>query len=305
MSYLVLARKYRPKDFDELVGQEHISEVLKNAIEKNRIAHAYIFSGTRGTGKTTTARIFTKALNCVDRKASQPCGKCPNCKEIADGNSIDVQEIDGASNRGIEEIRSLRENVQYAPSSSKYKVYIIDEAHQITDAAFNALLKTLEEPPEHVIFILATTDPQKIPLTILSRCQRFKFRPLSAVEISTHLEKLSKLEKFDIDKSALQLIAQISNGSLRDSLSMLDQVISFSPDDKITDKTVRELIGLSPLEMVSSIVDLILAKDAKGILEKIAGIAAEGYDFLQIGRDTRECSRIISFCETFTSQTAV
>ncbi|OGS27822.1 MAG: DNA polymerase III, subunit gamma and tau, partial [Elusimicrobia bacterium RIFOXYB2_FULL_48_7] len=295
MSYLVLARKYRPKDFDELVGQEHISEVLKNAIEKNRIAHAYIFSGTRGTGKTTTARIFTKALNCVDRKASQPCGKCPNCKEIADGNSIDVQEIDGASNRGIEEIRSLRENVQYAPSSSKYKVYIIDEAHQITDAAFNALLKTLEEPPEHVIFILATTDPQKIPLTILSRCQRFKFRPLSAVEISTHLEKLSKLEKFDIDKSALQLIAQISNGSLRDSLSMLDQVISFSPDDKITDKTVRELIGLSPLEMVSSIVDLILAKDAKGILEKIAGIAAEGYDFLQIGRDTREYFRKLVF----------
>ena len=295
MSYLVLARKYRPKNFDEVVGQAHISEVLKNAIEKNRIAHAYIFSGPRGTGKTTAARIFTKALNCTDNKHSQPCDKCSNCKEIADSNSIDVMEIDGASNRGIEEIRALRDNSRFAPTSSKYKIYIIDEAHQITDAAFNALLKTLEEPPEHVIFILATTDPQKIPLTILSRCQRFKFRPLSTAEITSHLEKLSKLEKFDVDKGAMRLIAQISNGSIRDSLSMLDQVVSFSPDEKVTDKTVRDLIGLSPLELIATLVDLIIEKNAKGILEKIAQIASEGYDFLQVARDLREYFRKLTF----------
>ncbi|MBU0952575.1 MAG: DNA polymerase III subunit gamma/tau [Elusimicrobia bacterium] len=295
MSYLVLARKYRPKNFDELVGQSHISEVLKNAIEKNRIAHAYIFSGPRGTGKTTAARIFTKALNCPDKKNSQPCDQCPNCKEIADSNSIDVMEIDGASNRGIEEIRALRDNARFAPASSEYKIYIIDEAHQITDAAFNALLKTLEEPPEHVIFILATTDPQKIPLTILSRCQRFKFRPLSTTEITNHLEKLSKLEKFDVDKSAFRLIAQISNGSIRDSLSMLDQVVSFSPDEKVTDKTVRDLIGLSPLELVTALVDLIIEKNAKGILERITQIASEGYDFLQVARDLREYFRKLTF----------
>ncbi|OGS20732.1 MAG: DNA polymerase III, subunit gamma and tau [Elusimicrobia bacterium RIFOXYA2_FULL_39_19] len=297
MSYLVLARKYRPKNFTEIVGQAHIGEVLKNAIEKKRIAHAYIFSGPRGTGKTTTARIFTKALNCKEGPTDKPCDKCVNCQEISDGNSMDVLEIDGASNRGIDEIKALRENARFSPAASNYKIYIIDEAHQITDAAFNALLKTLEEPPEHVVFILATTDAQKIPLTILSRCQRFKFKPLSTTDAANHLEKIAKLEKFNIDKSALRLIAGISNGSLRDSFSMLDQVISFSPDEKITDKTVRDLIGLSPVELVVSFIDLISQKNPKGILEKIAEVAAEGYDFLQVARDLRDYLRKLTFAK--------
>jgi len=293
MSYLVLARKYRPQNFEELVGQKHIADVLKNAIISGRLAHAYLFSGPRGTGKTTTARIFSKALNCLQGPTPNPCNKCINCKEITEGNSVDVLEIDGASNRGIDEIRALRENVKFTPASSKYKIYIIDESHQITDAAFNALLKTLEEPPEHVIFILATTEPQKIPLTILSRCQRFRFRPISFSEITSQLEKIVQEEKFNIEKNAIKLIAQVSNGSLRDSLSMLDQVVSFAPEEKITEETVRELLGLSPYEIINSFFDLIVEKNPKGLLEKISKISYEGYDFVQFTKDIREYFRLL------------
>jgi len=293
MSYLVLARKYRPQNFEELVGQKHIADVLKNAIVGNRIAHAYLFAGPRGTGKTTTARILSKALNCLQGPTPNPCNKCTNCKEITEGNSVDVLEIDGASNRGIDEIRALRENVKFTPASSKYKIYIIDESHQITDAAFNALLKTLEEPPEHVIFILATTEPQKIPLTILSRCQRFRFRPISVSEIINQLEKIVQEEKFNIEKNAIKLIAQVSNGSLRDSLSMLDQVVSFSPDEKITEETVREILGLSPYEIINSFFDLVVEKNTKGLLEKISWISYEGYDFVQFAKDVREYFRLL------------
>src|SRR5512133_2494821 len=183
MSYQVLARQWRPQVFEDVVGQSHITTTLQNAISQNRLAHAFLFSGPRGVGKTTTARILAKALNCKEGPTATPCGKCSNCLEITSGSSVDVEEIDGASNRGIDEIRALRENVKFAPAASKHKIYIIDEAHQITDAAFNALLKTLEEPPSHVVFILATTEPQKIPLTILSRCQRYRFRLLSSKEI--------------------------------------------------------------------------------------------------------------------------
>ncbi len=293
MSYLVLARKYRPQNFEQLVGQKHIGEVLKNAIVSDRIAPAYLFAGPRGTGKTTTARIFSKALNCLNGPTPEPCNKCTNCKEITEGNSIDVLEIDGASNRGIDEIRALRENIKFTPASSRYKIYIIDESHQITEQAFNALLKTLEEPPKHAIFILATTEPQKIPLTILSRCQRFRFRPLSTQEIASQLEKIVQEEKFNIEKNAIKLIAQVSNGSLRDSLSMLDQVVSFSPDEKVTEKTVRDLLGLSPYELISSFFELLVKKDAKTLLEKISQISYEGYDFVQISKDIREYFRLL------------
>ncbi|MDI6641412.1 MAG: DNA polymerase III subunit gamma/tau [Elusimicrobiota bacterium] len=295
MSYLVLARKYRPKDFSELVGQEHIAQVLKNSIETNRIAHAYIFAGPHGTGKTTTARIFAKALNCTNGPTPTPCKNCTNCLEIAAGNSIDVLEIDGASNRGIDEIRALRENVKFTPASSKYKIYIIDESHQITDAAFNALLKTLEEPPEHVIFILATTAPEKIPLTILSRCQRFRFRPLTSDEILVELEKISKAEKFKIEKSALKLLAHTAAGSLRDALSLLDQIVSFSPDEKVTENIVREFFGLTPIELISSFVELVAKKDVSELLKKISIIAQEGYDFGIVAQDLREYFRKLIF----------
>ncbi|MFH2070445.1 MAG: DNA polymerase III subunit gamma/tau [Elusimicrobiota bacterium] len=285
MSYLVLARKYRPLNFDELVGQKHITDVLKNAIVSGRIAHAYLFSGPRGTGKTTAARILSKALNCLEGPTPSPCLKCINCGEIRDSNSVDVNEIDGASNRGIDEIRALRENIKFIPVSSKYKVYIIDEAHQITDFAFNALLKTLEEPPEHTIFILATTEPNEIPLTILSRCQRFKFVPLSVAEIASQVEKIVRVEKFSIDESAVKFIATVANGSLRDALSMLDQAVSFSPGETVTQETIRELLGMSPRQLIFSLVQLISSGDTAGVLNTVSDIAKQGYDFVQIAKD--------------------
>src|SRR3989339_6742 len=217
MSYIILARKYRPQKFDDIVGQEHIARVLKNALKENRVAHGYIFSGQRGVGKTTTARIFAKALNCKEGPKEEPCNKCDSCREILNGNSIDVMEIDAASNRGVDQIRDLRENIKYAPSSSKYKIYIIDEAHQITEPAWNALLKTLEEPPSHAIFIFATTSTQKIPPTILSRCQRFSFRPLSIKEISEHIGKIAEKENIKIDAQAVAVIARSVGGALRDA----------------------------------------------------------------------------------------
>jgi len=292
MSYLILARKYRPQKFEDMVGQEHITRVLKNAIKENRIAHGYVFSGQRGIGKTTTARIFAKALNCKDISKEEPCNKCVNCEEITKGNSLDVIEIDGASNRGIDEIRNLRENVKYAPSSAKYKIYIIDEAHQITGDAFNALLKTLEEPPAHAIFIFATTLPQKIPATILSRCQRFNFRPLSIKETSEHLLKISEKEKIKIDDMAVNLIARCSGGALRDALSIFDQVISFC-GTKIVLQDVISILGIVKEDILSKMVDCISKNDSKQILKIISETIASGYDPLNIVSDLQEYIRNI------------
>src|ERR1043166_6827892 len=228
MSYLVLARKYRSNNFDELIGQEHIAQTLKKAIDSGRIAHAYLFCGTRGTGKTSTARILAKCLNCEnsDKPTSKPCGKCESCLAIARGDDIDVIEIDAASNTGVDNVRDLIANSQFMPARSRFKVYIIDEVHMLSKAAFNALLKTLEEPPEHVKFILATTEPEKVLPTIQSRCQRYDFRNIPTREIAEHLKEICKQEKIKADEDSLLLVARAGAGSMRDSLSLLDRLLS-------------------------------------------------------------------------------
>lgn len=288
MSYLVLALKYRPQTFDEIVGQEHVSKTLKNAITSGKVAHAYLFSGPRGIGKTTTARILAKALNCKESPTPQPCSKCTSCVEIARGSSIDVLEIDGASNRGIDEIRALRENVKFAPVSSRYKIYIIDEAHQITHDAFNALLKTLEEPPRHVIFMLATTQPERIPPTILSRCQRFSFKLIPQKKIFDRLNYIVGKEKLKIEKEVLDLIALRGEGSLRDAQSLLDQVISYAGDKKIGLQETNFILGVLPFERLVEFSDLIAEHKGREILSLIDEITESGYNLHQFIKDLRQ-----------------
>src|SRR5690242_18720473 len=241
MSYQVIARKYRPQVFDDVAGQRLITDTLKNAVTKQRVAHGYIFSGARGVGKTTTARILAKSLNCIKGPTVTPCGECPSCQEIAQGNSVDVLEIDAASNRGIDEIRELRETVRYLPARDRYRVFIIDEVHMLTTEAFNALLKTLEEPPPRSLFILATTEPHRVPTTIQSRCQHFSFRLLDYSEIYAQLEQICAAEKVRADEKALSAIAQAAEGSLRDGLSILDQAITACGDQLEADQ-VRRLL---------------------------------------------------------------
>ena len=244
MSYLVLARKWRPQSFDDIAGQGHISRTLQNAIRTNRIAHAYLFTGVRGVGKTTAARILAKALNCERGPTPEPCNQCSHCEEITNGNSIDVLEIDGASNRGIDEIRQIIENVRYQPAKCRFKIYIIDEVHQVTKDAFNALLKTLEEPPPSVKFILATTEPHRLPETILSRCQRFDFRRISLREIVERLADIANKEGLKITNGALVLLAREADGSMRDAQSLLEQVLAFvePAGDKVGQSTVDEKV---------------------------------------------------------------
>ena len=277
MSYQVIARKYRPQTFDDVVGQHLVTDTLKNAIQTDRVAHGYIFSGARGVGKTTTARILAKALNCSAGPTVTPDGICPSCVEIAAGNSVDVQEIDAASNRGIDEIRELRESVRYLPARDRYKIFIIDEAHMLTTEAFNALLKTLEEPPPRSLFILATTEGHKLPPTIQSRCQHFAFRLLDYTEIYDRLRCVAEEEKIAAEEGALSALAQAAEGSLRDALSLLDQVIA-ACGERLDEKRVRQVLGAAPTELLAGIVRAIDAADARGVLERVGQLATEGYE---------------------------
>ncbi len=283
MSYLVLARKWRPKGFDELIGQEPIIRILKNSIEQRKVAHAYLFSGPRGVGKTSTARILAKALNCENGPTSTPCGTCRSCKAITDGYSFDVLEIDGASNTSVDDVRDLREKIKYVPSGGKYKVYIIDESHMLSNAAFNALLKTLEEPPPHVIFVLATTAPKKIPLTVLSRCQHLPFRRIPAKEIKARLKEISLAEKINISAPALELIARAAEGSLRDSLTILDQLSSFTSD--INESDVKDLLGLTDFSLLSEMSVALIEGKREDILKIVEEIVQRGTDIRSFTRE--------------------
>jgi len=273
--YTVLARRYRPQQFADLVGQEAVAQSLINAIESNRVAHAYLFTGARGVGKTSAARILAKALNCGKGPTATPCDECEICKAIITGDDTDVLEIDGASNNGIDNIRDLRSNVQYRPSRARYKIYIIDEVHMVTTQAFNALLKTLEEPPPHVKFIFATTEVQKIPITILSRCQRFDFGGISIPRILERLKDIVTAEGMTADDEALETVARRAGGSMRDAQSLLDQLLSFS-GQKLTVDTVHHLLGTAHEERVIAIADAVLAKDTKKVLEILNDIVNQG-----------------------------
>lgn len=277
MTYTLFALKWRPQNFNEIIGQAHIVAILKNAIQKNRLAHAYLFTGPKGVGKTSTARILAKALNCKNGPTINPCLKCAACIEINESRNFDVIEIDGASNRGIDEVRTLRENVKFAPTQGKFKIYIIDEVHMLTTEAFNALLKTLEEPPEFVKFIFATTQPHKVIPTVLSRCQRLDFRRISLMEIITQIERIAKEEKINVDKEVLFAIAKSSDGSLRDAESILDQLASFSKD-KVSLKDVITVLGLVEQEALFAITDKIIQKDAKSALGLLNNLIDDGKD---------------------------
>jgi DNA polymerase III subunit gamma/tau len=278
MSYQVLARKYRPQKFSEVIGQGHVTRTLKNAIEQGRTAHGYIFSGHRGIGKTTIARILAMALNCrsSDKPVVEPCGVCESCTEIRAGNSVDVIEIDAATNRGIDEIRELREATRYRPARDRFKIYILDEAHQITDAAFNALLKTLEEPPGHVVFMLATTQPEDIPQTIRSRCQHFSFRAVGFVEILGQLKDLAAREKMEADEDALALIAEAGDGSMRDALSILDQAMA-SSGGRLSADEVRQLVGATPAGVLEEVMQAVSQGSSEAVLRLVDRLISEGH----------------------------
>ena len=281
MAYVALYRKWRPEKFSDLVGQEHISRTLSSAITSGRIGHAYLFSGPRGTGKTSTAKIFARGLNCEHGPTPEPCGECAACRKIAEGASLDVFEIDAASNRGIDEIRDLRETVKFAPVDGRYKVYIIDEVHMLTTEAFNALLKTLEEPPEHVVFILATTEAHKVPATIQSRCQRYDFRRIGTQEIETRLAQVAQAMKLAAEPEALALIALQADGGLRDALSLLDQCASLA-EAEITAERVRQIMGLVGHEWIYKLTAALAARKAQDALSILADLLREGKDLKQV-----------------------
>ncbi len=289
MGYLVLARKWRPSGFGDLVGQGPAARVLKNSIVQGKIAHAYIFSGPRGVGKTSMARILAKALNCESGPTPEPCGKCGSCMGITGSASMDVMEIDGASNNGVNDVRELRDMVKYAPSAGRYKVYIIDEAHMLSESAFNALLKTLEEPPAHVVFVMATTEPKKIPLTVFSRCQHLPFRRISAADIRDRLEHIAAMEGLNISRGSLEIIARAADGSMRDSLTMLDQIASVSSD--IGEELVMELLGITGYQNLAALLGAVIDGRRDEVLEEIAGFADRGADARQILKDIVKLTR--------------
>ncbi len=297
MSYLVLARKIRPKRFQDLIGQDHISKTLKNAIKSDRVAHAFLFTGPRGTGKTSCARILTKAINCLSLVEGEPCGECENCIEINQGNSPDVIEIDAASNRGIENIRELRDSVKFSPAKCQYKTYIIDEVHMLTPESFNALLKTLEEPPAHVKFVLATTDHHKVPATVKSRCQRFDFSNIPLDLMTNYLKVVAENESLSISDSALTMIAKSSTGGMRDALTALDMLISFS-GDAIEDDKVFELLGLIDIREIDQLLKEIIEKDVSAVIERFHRFVANGHSITQFVTDLMRTIKDMSLIAT-------
>lgn len=298
MSYLVLARKWRPQTFEEVIGQRPITQALQNAIAQQRVAHAYLFAGPRGVGKTSVARILAKALNCQEGPTPHPCDHCPFCQEIRAGIAVDVVEIDGASNRGIDEIRELRENVRYLPAKNKFKVYIIDEVHMLTEPAFNALLKTLEEPPPHVIFIFATTEAHKIPLTILSRCQRYNFKRIPLALTVEQLKKIAAEEGMEISDRSLHLLAREAGGSLRDGQSLLDQVLSFS-GKKATEEEVTEALGLIDRGVLHGVMRALAEGDKIRLLQAVGEIHTFGYDLKEFCGELARMARDLLVLKVF------
>ena len=292
MSYKVLARKWRPQLFEDLVGQEHVSQTLKNAITADRVHHAFLFTGARGVGKTSAARIFAKALNCQEGPTTQPCGICPSCVEITKSQGIDVLEIDGASNTGVDDIRELRENIRYLPSQSRYKIFIIDEVHMLSINAFNALLKTLEEPPDHAKFIFATTEPHKIPITILSRCQRFDFKKISLVPLQARLRFIVDQENIQIKDSGLAIIARSGGGSMRDALSTLDQVIAFCGDE-VGDDELQSLLGLVSRSLLLATIKAVLERNPDQLLALVQKVDEHGHSFRQFCQQLVELVRAL------------
>ena len=308
MSYEVLARKWRPQRFSELVGQEHISRTLKNAIAHKRVAHAYLFVGSRGVGKTTSARLFAKSLNCTDLQEGEPCCKCESCLSIANGNSLDVIEIDGASNNGVDHIRDLRENVQYTPSAGNYKIYIIDEVHMLSSAAWNALLKTLEEPPPHVKFIFATTESHKVLPTVVSRCQRFDFKSIPPLLISRKLREIATAEKIFIDDSALAAIARAADGGMRDAQSIFDQMIAFcgggNESETIREQDVIDVFGMASTTDIAGIIEAMFQDDVSAMLLTLHRLAGEGRDLERLFSDILVFLRnlmVVQYCKDFDS----
>ena len=277
MAYVALYRKFRPQRFEDVVGQEHITQTIRNQIKSGRVAHAYLFSGGRGSGKTSTAKILSRAVNCLHPVDGEPCNECEICKQALEGNLIDISEIDAASNNGVDNIRDIREEVEFIPTTAKYRVYIIDEVHMLSTGAFNALLKTLEEPPKHVIFILATTEPQKLPVTILSRCQRFDFKRISIENIIKRLNVICKESNIEIEDAALKIIAKMSDGAMRDAISILERCIA-DGDSKITEDKIRELVGIPEFEYLVDISNDLLDNNAEAILQDAEKVINDGKD---------------------------
>lgn len=297
MTYLVFARKYRPQRFEDVVAQEHVTKTLANSIKNDRVGSAYLFTGPRGTGKTTTARILAKCLNCEKGPTPTPCGECSACKEITAGTSLDVLEIDAASNTGVDDVRTLRENVRYLPTGGRKRIYIIDEVHRLSGAAFDALLKTLEEPPPHVVFVCATTEPLKVPDTILSRSQRFDFKRVSPTEIGKHIENIAKKEKIEISPEALRILARKADGSVRDSLSLLDQITAFA-GEKITEQDVINALGLVDRGLLFDFTHAIAAHDSPKALKLVARLIDEGVDVKDFTEELLDHFRILMILST-------
>ena len=281
MSYQVLARKWRPGNFKAMVGQDHVLQALMNALDSGRLHHAYLFSGTRGVGKTTIARIFAKSLNCDTGVSSTPCGECPSCLEVDQGRSVDLIEIDAASRTGVDDMRELLDNVQYAPTRGRFKIYLIDEVHMLSRHSFNALLKTLEEPPPHIKFLLATTDPQKVPVTVLSRCLQFNLKRMSRQQIQTHLLYLLEQEQITTEAAALELIASAADGSMRDALSLLDQAIAYGAG-AVLQSAVESMLGAISKDYLLKLLDALIAQDARRLIDEARNIIANNPDYQRV-----------------------